>query len=343
VVRRRAMYATVGVLLCAAACSPGHAKLDIGMRKMAVDLAFKDESLPAPPPEIRRVFEKILVPPPNLPAFSANFKPLPALKAFEYCPKAPPGVVPQEAVTLRITKPPRAGKYIYIVAGKVKVTLPPPIGAVTLTMPPIMQTEIRHLTKASYTNSSGNPAQATQYENFVRLGVVTVTELYQLRDDGVYLLQRELNSGAQKVTFHPTSPVQIYQFGREGTNWTTGGADADTKVAMAFQGRISRRERVDVCGTVLDSYRADSAENVVTSDGSYQSQTDRFADCPSQAGTTCGAKPNSRDYATHIGPIPVREEFHYTDQVVVASSNGPQTATVKWDYVMTLARLQPLS
>jgi hypothetical protein len=111
---------------------------------------------------------------------------------------------------------------------------------------------------------------------------------------------------------------------------------------MVFQGRISKRERVDVCGTIVDSYRADSAENIVSSDGSYQSQTDRFADCPNQAGDTCGAKPNSRDYATHIGPVPVREEFHYTDQVVVRTANGAQTATVKWDYAMTLARLKPI-
>ena len=339
--RSRAPYVAVVMLLCAVACSPGRARVDIGMRKTAIDLAFKDDSLPAPPPEIRRIFEKILVPPPNLPLFNAKFTPFPSFKPFEACPKAAPGAVPQEAVTLRISKPPLPGKYIYVVAGKVKITLPPPIGTLTLNMPPLLQTEIGHLTKVPYTDSSGAAAQATQYENFLRLATFTVTEVFQLRDDGIYLVQRELNTGASKVTFHPTAPVQIFKFGLEGTNWSTGGADTDTKVAMVFQGRTSRRDRVDVCGTVVDSYRADSAENVVASDGSYQSQTDRFADCPSQAGTTCGAKPNSRNYATHIGPIPVRQEFHYTDQVVVTTANGPTTATVKWDYVMTLARLKP--
>lgn len=340
--RNRTIYAAIVVLLCASACSPGHGRIDIGVRKTAVDLAFKDESLPAPPPEIRRIFEKLLVPPPNLPLFSAKFKGFGALAPLELCPKAAPGSVPQEAVTLRIVKPPLPGKYIYIVVGKVKLTLPPPIGTITLNMPPLLQTEIGHLTKVPYTDSSGNAAQATQYENFVRLGTFTVTELFQLRSDGIYLVQRQLSTGASKVTFHPVSPVQIFKFGLEGTNWTTGGADTDTKVAMVFQGRTSRRERVDVCGTVVDSYRADSAENVVTSDGSYQSQTDRFADCPSQSGTACGTKPNARHYATHIGPIPVRQEFHYTDQVVVATANGATTATVKWDYVMTLTRLKPL-
>lgn len=329
------------VLLAVASCSPGRAGLDVGVRRTAVDLAFRDESLPGPSPEIRRIFEKILVPPPNLPSFARTATNLPPPKPFQLCPKAPAGTLPQEAVKLRVTLPPAPGYYTYLVVGSVQITLPPPVGTFKLSMPPLLRPEVRHIKKAPYSDSSGNPATAIQYETFLRVGTFTVTELWQIRADGLYLLERKLATGATTIAFHPSSPIRMYQFGGEGTTWNNGGVDVDRKVAMVVQGKVARRDRVDVCGTVVDSYRIATAENVASSDGSYKSQTERFADCPEEAGDTCGTKANYRNFATHLGPIPVRQEFHYTDQVVVKTSSGAATATIKWDYIMTLARLKP--
>jgi hypothetical protein len=342
IARSRSLLALVAMGLLAASCSGSGPQLQIGIKRTALDLAFKDESLPAPAPEIRRIFQEIAVPPVALPAqLEPALSKLPP-RPLVLCPKAPPDAVPEQPVSTKITKPPLPGKYTYLTSGTVKITLPPPLPSITLPVILPLRPEVKNVRPVQLTDTTGAPTQvAIQYEVKLAVGSLSTNETFQIRSDGLYLLRREFLAGGPPVVFEPNPPVLMYEFGGENNTWNGPGFDGNTKTAMLVQGRILRRDNIDVCGTVVDSYRSSTSEDVVTTDGSYQSQTERFADCPEQSGEACGTKTNLRNFASHLGPIPVRQEFHYTDRVVVATPNGAATATIEWNYTMTLASLNP--
>lgn len=325
--------AVSALLVVGVGCSSTDTPLQIGIKRTAVNLAFKDEALPAKPPDIRTVFQQIDVPVPALPVVDFDrlpaFKQLPPLPKFELCPKAEPDAHPADPVTLQIVKRPVAGRYVYVNEGTFKIVTA--IGELQLPYPPIVRKEVKNVVDVPLTDPIGRITEtAVQYDVLLRLGELMNLATYQLRSDGVYLMKLERGAAGVTRSFTPHQPMAVYKFGSEATEWTSPGLDINTRVAMLVQGKIEKRDIVDLCGEVVDTYRASSRERVATVDGDYQAQTN-------------DEDPNAYWFATHTGPLPVQEHIHLTETILVTTDAGAKIpVTLEWNYTSKLRSLKPL-
>src|SRR6185436_4229224 len=84
--------------------------------------------------------------------------------------------------------------------------------------------------------------------------------------DYLWLIKRETTVGGIKAAFTPTPPIRyIKLFVTEGTDSevTHAGVDRATNTALTVQSKIVGRESVDVCGSVVDTFRVQIQENFV--------------------------------------------------------------------------------
>ena len=119
---KRAVLLTVAIAMVSG-CSTGHKELELGIKRIALSLAFADEDkaepvppnvvyqlIPAPPGLVE---DAPVTPPVRLPSFE--------LPAFIRCPKAPEGGAPEHAVLRLASRSPAAGKYPRLNTGKIHV------------------------------------------------------------------------------------------------------------------------------------------------------------------------------------------------------------------------------
>ena len=113
--RARAACLLVGLATVASACGGGDTEVQMGLKRITLDLAFEADDAAAPaarvearPPVLQTDFaltagnRLVVLPPPSSSLY-------PVLRTD--CPAAPAGAVPSEPVTVGITRPPAAGLY----------------------------------------------------------------------------------------------------------------------------------------------------------------------------------------------------------------------------------------
>jgi hypothetical protein len=303
----------------------------LGVKRMSLDLAFKTDnnSLPPPAPPSAPPLQAVLAEVPfqpsavELAAPPRVGAPLPRLDLGPpACRTAAPDAVAERPATLSITTPPTIG--IYPVRNVGTFTLD---GLLKLSGPYPRRThqEIANVKVADITELTGQVSGRTiTYDVIRRNPLQTVTTTYtsqvQARAGGpgtneLTLVKVVTTSSAGEMTFAPIPAITVMQYKGEGSSWRSAGVDPTTGTAMVVQGSVEKKETVDLCGELVDSYRVVSHEQMTNAVSQYSSQTD-----PSD--------PNVYNVATQFGGLMVRQHINTTTAFTV--NNVPFTLHVNF-------------
>jgi hypothetical protein len=289
--------------------------VQIGIRRSALDLVFSDEEA-----KRKATAQQALAPQPApaLAAFVTSGGPGGIRRSFparaDLCPKAEAGVRPSESVTVAIGRPPKPGTYTFHNTGTFKLE-----GVVPLQgrYPPFSVKTVRVLAPAS----DGERFRTEIVQRGAGDDATTIT--YAIRADALQLARLHVKVRDDEVTFEPESPVTLMALGTgEGETWRSAGVDADTGTSMIVEGRIEKRESVDVCGKVYDTYRVSSDETIVNVFTGFRHETN---------------DPTIYNVATHLGGLFLREDVDTT--TTIPTQRGP--VIVHLDYVSTMNSVEP--
>ena len=326
-------------LLCAlalVACSTPDRKVELGVKRVALSLAFAEQEL-AEPVAPRVLYQLVPAPPgliesaPITPPAQIDFE----LPAYLTCPAAPDGAVAPVAAKRVAVAPPPAGTYPRRNTGT--VTLEGGVIPINLPFPPFSLWEYGTPTPTEVTPSAvagtatqvpAEPMPADEYDVVKTLTPeFTITERLRRTPNGIEMLKRTTRANGVETVFTPEPPIIIHQFQVEGERWVSSGVDRETSAAMLFEATIQSRELVDVCGTMVDTYRVTFTEQLVNLD----------------TGEVSGSQPgdaSTYNIAPHFGGLIVREDVHSTFQ-----THDPNTGTpivVRFDYVSTTSTMEPV-
>jgi len=289
----------------------------IGLKRIALNLSYKDESKAAPS-------TPIVLPPQPVPSTS-GFMPIaqipsgfPPERLRAPCPTAPPDAHPLEPVTVFVTKQPIEGAYTTHNTGTFTLT-----GALSLSgkYPSRLLFELRNVKQSTVNDPVNGPTAVTTYD-VVRHGVdgSTTTTTYQSTfaasgavatvaqaanqahapQGELDLVKLVITNADGTISFTPSPPVTIMAFKNGvGTSWTSAGIDESNGTSMVVSGQITKRTNVDVCGELYDTYEVTSNERIVNLQSGLSSQTD-----PND--------PNIYDVATQEGALFLRQHIHTT-------------------------------
>lgn len=326
----------VAALLTLAACGRGPEDFEVGIKRVALALAFAEEELAEPVQP--NVIRQLIPAPPSIDLSSP-----PPLTAIDFgfenpldCPAGAEGAAPAQAVSRTVTAPPEVGTYLRHNTGKVEVT--GGVVPITLPFPPITRWEVPQieLEPRELGPFNGTPADTTPPgDNFVLdlrkvlvEGTFVVTDRIRITHAAIELLTRTTEVNGETTVFTPDPPITLYQYGVEGTVWRSAGMDTETDTAMLVQGTIERREVVDVCGVPIDTYRVSVIESSVNLETGETS------------GTTPD-RPNVYNVAPHHGGLVIREDVRSTTRARDPESGSP--VTVLFEYVSTINDVEPVT
>jgi hypothetical protein len=236
--------------------------------------------------------------------------------------------VPDDNVALKPLSPPKPGTYSQRLAGSAKAT----VGTTTLTT----------VRAGTATQTIGKAVAATpplpdQVVNASNSGpeydLVTkitdkyvVTERFRITAKQIELVKRVVKDGTRTTTFTPTPAIPFYVYEGEGKEWTAAGADLDTGRAMVVQGKTGDRQRIDVCGKLVDTYFVTLKETLVDVQSGEQVMTSTD-------------DPTTYNIATQYGGIIVKRHVHETSTRTDEKTGEP--VTVELSYTTTANRVGP--
>jgi hypothetical protein len=312
--RRRPLTASwlVALATLAAACGGGESDLEMGLKRVTLDLAFESDDVDPQrrvddlPPIVQTDFALT-------PGNQLVVRPAPPTSLFPViaadCPTAAPGAVPAEPVTVTISKPPLAGLYPTHNAGTLRVQA----GARTFEGPYPAQGRVEIANVVDETappDPLGEQARTIEFDHVVPVGNQVTTTRYRVTSAEVLLVSRKIETPDAVFSFNPTPPVTVMKLGvGEGDTWTAAGTDLTTGASMVVDGEILARESVDLCGTLHSTYRIRSSERLVLLTG-----PDTFTQVTDDTSTE-GGEPNFYNVATHLGGLFVRTESHLTTTI----------------------------
>lgn len=331
VLARRLLVPLAGLLVASGCANHGPSTL-IGVRKVSLSVAFKDDALT--PPKVPKVVVNVLAPAPPVPVGSFTLAPPPAVPALptipvpQLCPAAPPGATPDEPATVAITRTPKEGTYYKRNDGTVKVTG----GVVPLTFPypPISQVTVSHVSTTVVTSPYYGDEPVTTYEVDDQLApTLSVRSTYSYNPRELDLVKEEVISDGQITSFNPTPSIEALPFTGPGATWASAGIDTSNRTGETLQGSIDgARQVIDVCGKLVDTLKVSTTENRASvSDGSTSGSGN--PDHPNV--------PIVQNYALQLGGLVVRREEH--SQRTLQTSSAPITLQI--DVVSTLLSVTP--
>lgn len=333
------------------ACATAKADpFEIGIRRAAVDLAFKDAGK-APQPAPQQLLEQFV---------PEGLEVAPSARRFVLspsdCPKADPNQTPAVPAFAVVKEPPVSGSYERHNDGTLKVQVGT-IEPLTLPYPPVTEwkiSDVREMTVINYVNEEDEgevPSSVPRGTGFAkrmefsltktvsRNFYVTDTFRYSRGDAGasgdfIWLVKRTTVANGQVSEFNPTPPIRYVRlFTPEGPDSEVrhAGIDRETNVALAVQSKVVGREWVDVCGENIDTYRVEIIET--------------FADLsknPPEIGGNELTKPSYWNIQFDNGLLLAREEAHTVQRT---SARGPSGARipvlVSFDYISIIASTEP--
>jgi hypothetical protein len=329
----------VAALLPACAGS-GPGGIEFGLKRIALDLAFKDENATQAKPQL--AFQ-VPLPIASVGSLQTNVQyrqPLPFVHVND-CPVAPEGAIAQTPVRASVPKLPEPGRYEYNLAGtfELQSALLPLKGP----LPKAETREVRDGKVIPGQTSAINGAPVTDSYEFVifQPGLVSgtsMTRTYRATPTELQLVQQVVTTADGAAAFNPTPPITLMKMpATEGATWNSAGIDTETGTSMIVQGTIEKREPVDVCGTLVDTWRVRSSERIVNLAGasSFTSQTSDTNNAPASDGP---GKPNVYHISPNIGGLLVADEEHTVTKL--NSTIGPVTIIV--DSVSTMRSTTPV-
>ena len=310
--------------LMLSACGGSGQKISIGMRKVGLDLAFRNPRL-APP--VQRI--TVMLPPlfSTGPAFASVTYTVAAPPQTYYlplrpqgpkCPVAPAGAHPAQASPVAVTSPPTAGMYTAHNKGKINATYAtfklnfsfPPQSAYTLS-------------GVKVTSTGTPPTKTITYKFSSNVAGTETTTTYQDTPTELDLVKQVTKASTGTSTFTPATPVTMMKFLGVGASWESAGVDSSSGTVMTVKGSIAAEQVVDLCGTPFDSYEVVSNETVTNVLTGYTSQTST-------------SDPNVYNVATQFGGLLLRQ--HIDESI----NEGP-TFSATEDYTSTLDSAQPVA
>ncbi|MEY2471106.1 MAG: hypothetical protein QOK28_435 [Actinomycetota bacterium] len=290
--RRRSLgVVLIALSLVATACGGGHGPdFTIGFKRLALDLSYKDETIPLPttPSQFVVPNEALFL----APGFVAP-KLAPTLPKLPGCPVAAPDDTPEQPATVFIRHAPPAGTYT--THGKGQITIGTPPTQATLPMPAHGLLQIQNLAHTTTDDPVNGLTEVDTYDIFVpsldggtttsykvtyspatTVGTVTQTATGNRAPEGeVDITHLVIKSASGTLDFTPDPPVTIMALRQgEGTTWNSAGTDEKTGTSMVVSGSVNRRVNVDVCGTLYDTYEVISNEHIVNLQTGFRSDTD---------------------------------------------------------------------
>jgi hypothetical protein len=366
--RRRLVALVAAAAALAGACGGNDDPLEIGFRRIALDLAFKDaaKAEPVEPTQVIRQFvepevtfsvEEVVETEPREPTVRRVVRTVPRQQQRS-CPTAPEGATPATPAFAVVKEPPKVGSYARHNEGTLNIALatsnfdlPVPalstwqIGRSEFVSASVLAADQDVDALAPPPEVRGNTTafpEVPEFELTRRLlpgYSVTDTFRYTYTDepggDYLYLVKRVRVTQGKESTFTPSPPIRIVRLNvPEGNLADAGvvhaGVDKATGVAMAVQSQILSRELVDVCGEVVDTYRVQIKENVV----------DLSKEVPETSGNE-GETANYWNIQFDNGLLIVREEVHSTYRTTTEVLGQPVPVIITYDYTSTLDSLQP--
>ena len=337
--RMRLSAVLMATSLAAAACGPSAPdRLEFGVQRIALDIAFVDEDA-APPPEPEVIVRLVPAPPEvyepgfdfesvEVPEDDLDVGPpivLPPLT--RRCPPAPPEATIDLPASPSVLDPPTAGRYPRASSGSIELVTAGPV----LRFPYPQESSWLISAEKPAPGPTGtvqlptNAPSGRQWTVTKQLGNFRTVELMELASNGVLLVERRtINDGVETV-LRPDPPVTVFQFGAEGDSWNSAGADVEHDFAIVIQGSIDDRAVIDVCGVLVETFVIAYTEQVVNLATGETSGTD-------------SAEPSTIYYGPQYGGLVVKEEMH-TTQRVTAPDGSP--VVVNLDYVSTLTSIDP--
>ena len=275
---------------------PSNIVFGLKVRKAAVpplasiqpqDQGYVDQSstLPAQPPQ---------------PIFTPKAIPTPPVGTTNLCPPAAESAFPAVAATLGVTKPPKAGRYRW----KETIVQPRGSGGLTATLTTFYDHDIINVSPVTTSqnpvpSAAGPAAGATtgtvytfSYDEAVHHpdGSITTTT-YQVKenqeqvnqvapvgtnigagppDRGLALVKvvNTDSAGKQTSAFTPVAPVLLLPLDVVSSNpFQSVGVDP-TGAALVVNGTVSKRARVDACGTIVDGWEVNTTQTFVNNSAS---------------------------------------------------------------------------
>jgi hypothetical protein len=329
---RRLGAIVVAALVLLGGCASDAPRTIIGVRKVSLSLAFKDENLtppvptrvvvniiPALPEAIQQALPGAVTYPPLPSGPPVTFPPPPTL-----CPKAPPGSSPSEPATVAITRPPAPGIYYKRNDGRIGVT--GGVIPISVPYPPFTRLVIGNVKSEDRSDVYQGTVRVTTFESTEELTPTISVKSYFLYDrDSLDLVREEVINSGQITSFQPTPAVQMLAFTGPGTTWNHAGIDVGNGTAQTVQGSIdAQREIIDVCGQLVDTLKVSTGERRVELATGNQNGSDPD-------------KPILQSYALQLGGLVVRREEH-SSRVVQA---GDAKLVLHTDVVSTLLSIEP--
>lgn len=307
----------------ATGCGGGGSDVQIGVRRVGVDLAFQaDKEIDKKPPQVIYIDEPAPAPLPS-PVLVRNpqneiviLEPPPVLPPVIKCPVAEPGTTPERTASPLFEGLPKVGTYGVNNNGMIGLVGVLPI---VLPFPKESEERIENL-NAELKNVLGQVVQgAYEYDVVVPAGQNSTTDrLRYTPGTGIELVRRIYKQEGNVVDFKPIKPIKLVGLTTgEGDSWTDATTDPLTGITMTAEGVVGARERVDMCGTIVDAYRVESTERLVSlNPGNPFASTTRDGDPLSPEG-----KPNVYYVAPHYGGLFVKVETHTTTTIGALTVN----------------------
>ena len=332
--------------LLVAACGPSRPdRLEFGVQRIALGIAFVDED--AAPPPAPEVIVRLIPAPPEVFEPGFDFESVrvpeeeeegdePAVEDDEdivvpplppRCPVASPEATIDLPVSPAVIDPPSPGRYPRANAGSIELVtagpalkFPYPFESAWLIAP-----ERRAERPTGTLTVPSNAPTGRQWTVTKQLGSFVTIEVMELASNGVLLVERRTIADGVETVLRPDPPVTFFQFGAEGDSWNSAGADVEHDLAIVIQGSINDRAVIDVCGVLAEAFVIGYTEQVVNLATGETSGTD-------------SAEPSTIFYAPQYGGLVIKEEMH-TTQRVTAEDGSP--VVVNLDYVSTLMSIDP--
>lgn len=300
------------------ACGGGEDSPRISTKRVGLELAFKGgEGAKEGRKQKIVVVQPALNPAGIVPRSLEQFVPPPPPSVpVQACPKAPAGAGVGKPVTVAIHALPKTGFYTYANTGKGEVEQ----GGVRIGFPYpyVTERQIRNVKRTG---------DGFTFEAFQR-GLtpdVTQTIHHAVTPTALQITKLVQTSSEGTATIQPTPAVTLMTLNRgEGATWNSVGVDTNNGTVLQIEGRITKREIVDVCGKLYDSFRVESKETFFNSFSGYRYRTDED-------------HPTIYNVATHLGGIFLREDVKST--AVLPTSSGP--VTLRLDYTSLVQSVKP--
>jgi hypothetical protein len=334
----RALTVATGLLLLASCGLDTSSRFDVGLQKVALDLAFEDDKPQKPnpvPPEA--AFDpvpvesqaELVIGVPNL----LHRDPTPKFQVPNVfridCPSASANAAPERVVSRGIDTLVTPGRYVHREEGTFELTGPIPLKGA---LPPYSVRDYVNPRVVPQPNDAFGAAVPSQYawDLVTPLGPDDyVKRELRATPTALQLVRLTYRLGGNEVVFTPQPAITMMDLGAnggEGATWDSGGTDPTSKTSMIVRGAIERRELVDVCGTVYEAYKIRSTERIVSLAATvpFSSSTD---DANDVSGVTPANSPNRYWVATQYGGQFLKEETHTTTAIgsEIISIDGTST------------------